>query len=196
MNANRILEDIVVASLEKCVGKLSKISAGRWSLTDVGVAWGTLSEITLKRRSAAGGIAVYFEVGGDCPFTAMIIFRTEDVELISKCFIGFAFPRMADINQAEELLLSELGNIILNSFVSGLSNSLRRSFIPSVPKCIKGEPMFLLEALATALDKKQKYSLVSVMLNLQCDSTVIHSEVVGIIPAKLEGELEKAGKKI
>lgn len=192
MNADNILENIAAAGLRKCVDKLSKISAGHWSLADVSVSWGTFNEIMLKRRSAAGGVAVYFEISGEYPFAVMIIFQTKDVEFISKCFLGFAFPRMAEINQAEELLLSELANIILNSLVGALFNSLKRSFIPSAPKCIKGEPLFLLEALWTMLDKKQKYSLVSMNINLQCDNAVTRAEVIGIIPGKLEKELEKA----
>lgn len=192
MNANNILENIAAAGLKKCMDKLSKISAGHWSLADTSVSWGTLNEIMLKRRSAAGGAAVYFEISGECPFTVMVIFQAKDVKLISKCFLGFAFPRMAEINQAEELLLSELGNIILNSFVGSLSNALKRSFIPSVPKCLTGEPLFLLEALWTMLDKKQKYKLVSIDINLQCDDTITRAEVIGVIPGKLEKELEKA----
>ena len=192
MNADNILENIAAAGLRKCMDKLSKVSAGHWSLADASVSRGALNEIMLKRRSAAGGVAVYFKISGGCPFTAMIIFQSGDIELISKCFLGFAFPRLEEINQAEELLLSELGNIILNSFVGSLSNALKRSFIPSGPKCLKGEPQFLLEALETVLDKEQKYSLISIMLDLQCDRIVTRAEVIGIIPCKLEKEIEKA----
>ena len=192
MNANKILENIMAAGLRKCMDKLSKVSASQWSLADINVFRGTLNEIMLKRRSAAGGVAVYFEISGECPFTAMIVFQSGDIELISKCFLGFAFSRMAEINQAEELLLSELGNIILNSFVGSLSNALKRSFIPSLPKCLKGEPQFLLEAIETILDKKQRYSFISIMLDLKCDNTVTRAEVIGFIPGKLEKELEKA----
>jgi len=192
MNADNILKNIAAAGLRKCMGRLSKISAGHWSLADTSVSWGTLNEIMLKRRSAAGGVAVYFEISGEYPFTAMIIFQTKDVELISKCFLGLAFPRIAEINLAEELLLLELGNIILNSLVGALFNSLKLSFIPSMPKCIKGEPLFLLDALWTMLDKKQKYSVVSMDINLQCDNAVTRAEVIGVIPGKLEKELEKA----
>ena len=55
MNDNRILENIVIAGLEKCVGRLSKVSAGRWSLSDVKVSRGTLSEIALDRPLPSGG---------------------------------------------------------------------------------------------------------------------------------------------
>ncbi|HAH31959.1 MAG TPA: hypothetical protein DCL44_06570 [Elusimicrobia bacterium] len=191
MNANRTLENITVASLEKCVGRLSKVSAGRWSLADVSVSRGALSEIALYRRLGERGPAVYSEVSGDRPFAAMVLFQSADIGIISKCFLGFAFPRMADIDRAEELLLSELGNIILNAFIGSLSNALKRSFIPSQPKCLTGEPRVLLESLAAVLDKEQKYSLISVMLGLQCDHFVTRAEVVGIIPERLEEELEK-----
>ncbi|MCX5784457.1 MAG: hypothetical protein NTX59_02080 [Elusimicrobia bacterium] len=192
MNSNSILETIAVAGLEKCVGKLSKVSAGRWSLADVSVSRSALSEIALERRAGKGGTAVYFEISGAHPFTVMIIFQSADIELISKCFLGFAFPRMADIDHAHELLLSELGNIILNAFMGSLSNALKLSFVPSEPKCLTGKPQFLLESLLAGLDKEQKYSLISIMLDLQCGHLVTQAEVIGIIPKKLEEELEKA----
>ena len=192
MNANHILENIIIAGLEKCVGKLSKVSAGRWSLEDVKVSRGALSEISLARpTTSGGGASVYFKVSGDHPFAVMVIFQSADIEFISKCFLGFAFPRMADIDQAEELLLSELGNIILNAFVGSLSNALKKSFIPSGLKSLKGERRFLLESLAAVLDKDRKYSLISTMLDLQCNHFVTKAEVIGIISEKLEEEFKK-----
>ena len=192
MDAKHILENIVIAGFEKCVGKLSKMSAGRWSLADVKVSRGALSEISLDRNAGEGGSAVYFEISDNRPLAAMVIFQSADIALISKCFLGFAFPRMADIDQAEDLLLSELGNILLNAFTGSLSNALKRSYIPPGPKCLKGERRFLLESLAAVLEKRQKYSLISIMLDLQCDHLITRAEVVGITPEKLEEELEKA----
>ena len=190
MSANRIFENIVIAGLEKCVEKLSEISAGRWSLADVKVSRGALSEISLDRSlPQGGGEAVYFEVSGSRPFAAMVIFQPADIEVISKCFLGLALPRMAEIDQAGELLLSELGNVIVNAVIGSLSNALKRSFIPSGPRSLKGERQVLLKSLAAVLDKKQKHSLISIMVNLQCGHGVTRAEVVSIIPGKLEEEL-------
>ncbi|MCX5784455.1 MAG: hypothetical protein NTX59_02070 [Elusimicrobia bacterium] len=191
MNPDSALETIAAAGLEKCLSSLSKASTGRWSLADMSVSRGALSELALDRRAGEGGTAVYFEVSEDHPFAAMLIFRSADRKHISMCFPDYDFPRLVDINQAEDLLLSELGNIILNAFTGSLSNALERSFIPSGVKSLKGSQRFLLESLAAGLGKGPKYSLISIMLGLQCGQLVTRAEVVGIIPEKLEEELKK-----
>ena len=117
--ASRILESIALLSLEKCAVKLSRISAGKWSVSEVRVSSRSMED-TLKEHGASSGqgAAVYFEISGEFPFTAMVVFRPEDIDTISRGFLGFSFSKMPSLSQAQELLLSELGNIILNSIIS------------------------------------------------------------------------------
>ncbi|OGR52903.1 MAG: hypothetical protein A2049_07310 [Elusimicrobia bacterium GWA2_62_23] len=187
--AAKILERIALAGLEKCVAKLSRISAGRWSVADVKVSYRSMQEAINDHAASRGtGAAAYFEVKGEFPFTSMIIFRPQDIEIISKGFMGFSFSKMPSLNQAQELLLSELGNIILNSLVSSLSNALKKSFLPTAPKCVQGETQFLLEALWTAVDRGP-HKLVTVTLDLQCDGNVTRSELITLIPESMEKAL-------
>ncbi|HAT72624.1 MAG TPA: hypothetical protein DCS63_07395 [Elusimicrobia bacterium] len=187
--AGQILERISVAGLEKCVAKLSRISAGEWSVADVRVSCRSMEEAIFDHSAVRGtGAAVYFEVKGEFPFTSMVVFRPGDIDTISRGFMGFSFSRMPNLNQAQELLLSELGNIILNGLISSLSNALKRSFLPTAPKCVQGETRFLLEALWTAVGRSP-HSLVTVTLDLQCDRTVTRSEVLALIPENMEKAL-------
>lgn len=189
--AGQILERIAVVSLEKCVAKLSRISAGEWSVADARVSWRSMEE-SIREHSAGPrgtGAAAYFEVAGEYPFTSMVVFRPEDIEVISRGFLGFSFSKLPSLNQAQELLLSELGNVILNSLLGTLSNTLKRSFLPSAPKCVQGEIRFLLEALWTATERTGRHSLVTVILDLQCDGTVTRIEVIALIPDNMEQAL-------
>lgn len=193
--AGKILEVIAVTSLERCVAKLSRISTGKWSVADVKVSWRSMQEAIRDHEASRGtGAAAYFEVQGEFPFTTMIIFRPEDIEIISKGFMGFSFSKMPKLNQAQEMLLSELGNIILNSLVSALSNRLKRSFMPSAPKCVQGEIQFLLEALWTAVDRGP-HKLVTVTLDLQCDGSVTRSELITLVPEAMEKALLETADK-
>lgn len=194
VKAGKMLERVAVTALEKCVAKLSRISAGKWSVSEASVSMRSMNE-AVKAHAAAGhatSAAVYFELKGEYPFTSMVVFRPGDIEILSKGFLGFSFSKLPNLNQAQELLLSELGNIILNSLASSLSNALKRSFIPSAPKCVQGEIPFLLEALWTSLDRSDRYSLVTVTLNLQCGADVTRSEVITVIPANMEAALAAA----
>jgi len=194
--ASRILESIALLSLEKCAVKLSRISAGKWTVADVRVSSSGLEE-SIKEHSSGSrgtGAAVYFEIRGEYPFTAMIVFRPEDIDTISRGFLGFSFSKLPNLSQAQELLLSELGNIILNSIVSSLSNTLKHGFLPSAPKCVQGETRFLLEALWTSVDKKLRHRLVTVYMDLEYDKTVTRSEVLVLIPESIENALTGASE--
>lgn len=191
IKAGRILERIAAESIEKCVAKLSRISAGKWSVADVRVSLRSMEE-AIKEHGSSGenGAAVYFEVKGETPFTSMIVFRPGDMEIISRGFLGFSLSKLPSFSQAHELLLSELGNIILNSFISSLSNTLKRGFLPSIPKCVQGETQYLLEALWTSIDRGNRQSLVTVMLDLRCDNALTRSEVLVLVPDGMERALE------
>jgi len=195
-NANEVFTRIAVASLRKCTEKLSRVSAGVWNITSADVSMGTLGE-AIKRHSADDGesTAIYFSVKGDLPFIAILLFDPRDMESISKCFLGYSFSPSPVMSQAGELLLSELGNIILNSFVSALSNALKKVFMPSVPRCVRGVPRYLLEAMGVSMDMEQSYRIVSVKMDIQCDKNVTRSEVLGLIPEKLAQELMNIEKR-
>ena len=189
--ASRNLERIAVESLRKCVAKLTRISAGRWSVADAKVSLRSMDEaIAAAPRGTSAG--VYFDVTGELPFASMIVFRPDDIEILSRGFLGFSFSKLPDLSQAQELLLSELGNIILNALVRSLSGAMGRSFLPSVPKCVQGEAQFLLEALWTSLDRSRRHSLVAVTLDLECDGSVTRSEVFAVIPDEMENALSGA----
>lgn len=189
--AGQILERIAVESLGKCVAKLSRISAGEWSVADARVNWRSMEEAIGEHAEdpRGTGAAAYFEITGEYPFTSMVVFRPEDIDVISKGFLGFSFSKLPSLNQAQELLLSELGNVILNSLLGSLSNTLKRSFLPSAPKCVQGEVRFLLEALWTATGPAGRHSLVTVILDLKCDGTVTRIEVIALIPDNMERAL-------
>ena len=187
---NEMLGRIAVASLQKCVGKLSRVSAGVWSIAGAEVSTETLEE-TINHRGLQDveATVVYLEVKGDLPFFAGILFDPRDVGRISKCFLGYSFSASPVLTQAGEMLLSELGNIILNSFISALSNTLKRVFMPSAPECLSGQPQRLLTAMSAAVDIRQSCHIVKVKLDLKCGESVTRSEVFGLIPEKLAREL-------
>ncbi|MBI4802119.1 MAG: hypothetical protein HY796_06310 [Elusimicrobia bacterium] len=194
-DASRILERLAVESLERCVVKLSKVSVGVWHIDKTNISWGTMEEAIRQHSfNNDAASAVYFDIKGGFPFVAMIIFEPRDIECIAKCFLGYAFPRTQSLRQSEELLLSELGNIILNSFIGSMCNVLKISFVPSAPKCVHGEPQYLLEAFGATMDLKQNFRIITVTLSIQCDKAVTKSEVIGIIPGKLEAEIERIFK--
>ncbi len=191
VKAVKALEGIAAESLEKCVSRLSRVSGGKWSVADARVSWRSREE-SVREHSTGGGVAgaaAYFEVKGEFPFTSLVIFRPGDIEVLCKGFLGVPFMKLPDLNQAQELLFSELGNIIFNSLLSALSNTMKRIFIPSAPKCVKGEIPCLLEALWASLDASVRHNMVTVRLDLTSDGAGTGVEVIVLIPPELETAL-------
>lgn len=191
VKAAKTLEKIAAESLEKCVARLSRVSAGEWSVADSSVSCRSMEEAVKDHSSRGGGesAGVYFEVDGNYPFTSMVVFRPEDIDVLSRGFLGCGFYKLPSLNQAQELLFSELGNIIINSLASSLSGVMKTSCIPSVPKCVRGETPFLLEALWASMDRSGRHNMVTVVLDLRCDGAVTRSEVIALIPSEMEAVL-------
>lgn len=191
LKAGKALEKIAAESLGKCVTRLTRVSTAKWSVADSSVTCRSREEAVKAHDSLAGGegAATYFDVDGQFKFASLVVFRPGDVELLSKGFLGFSFSRLSSLSQAQELLLSELGNIIVNSLVSSISGALGGAYIPSVPKCVRGEIPFLLEALWSSFGETGRHTLVTVGLNLRCCEEVARVEVITLIPEDMEAAL-------
>lgn len=194
--ANRLLEKIISARMKKCAVKLSRLSAGKWSVTGISALRQTIDNV-LNGRGATPGVrtVVYFEISGQYPFTAMVVFRPDDIALISRVYPGGSSPRVQALRQTPEILFSELGNVILNSFIGALFDALSGSFLPTAPRCVRGEPQYLLEAVWMTLNPEQQHNVATVMLGLNCGGAEAHVEVIAVIPETLEKALLSAEKK-
>jgi hypothetical protein len=193
--ANLLLEKIISAGMRKCAAKLSHISAGKWSVLGVSALRRGIDEI-LSGQGAAPGVrtVVYFEISGEHPFTAMVVFRPEDIALISRVYPGGS-PKVQAVKYPPEILFPELGNVILNSFIGSLFDALSGSFLPAAPKCVRGEPQYLLEAVWMTLNPEQQHNVATVTLGLACGGAEARVEVIAIISQTLEKALVSAGKK-
>ena len=188
---NGILERLASLSIERCLVKLSKVSAGTWKLAGVsgsrGMVEAAVGQYDFRGRAAA---AVYMDINGDAPLFSMMLFEPEDMDCISKCFMGYSFPRTQSISMSEEVMLLELGNIILNSLTNSVLNALRRSIMPSTPQFIAGAQSAIVAGLGARMDLKQNFRIVTVSLVMQSGNVSSSSTVFVLIPEELAQELE------
>lgn len=176
--------------MRKCVARLSRASAGKWSVGAVTAAHRSVDQAGEELAAVAPGLAVCFEVAGETPFSCMVAFRPGDAETVSRGYLGFSYTA---VSSAKELLFAEVGNIMVNAFLSSLADALKRRFLPSVPRCVSGEPAFLLEALWAGCGCR-KHSVVMITLGLDCDGSSTRSVVAAVIPDELEAALAEAGR--
>lgn len=192
MNANpdATLESLVTQSLAKCLQRLSRVSAGTWQVTEVKVTSGALEDALRQHDFKTPGIAVYFNLKGMSPLTAVMLFDPADMECISRCFTGHSFPRGAVTTMAEEVMLTELGNIVMNSLINGLLNALRRQSIPTIPGFAEGSLQDLTAELGKTVNVKQGFRIITARLALQRDAATAKVEAIALVPEELAMELE------
>ncbi|MBI5743394.1 MAG: hypothetical protein HY952_02480 [Elusimicrobia bacterium] len=185
-----VLESLTGLSIAKCLMRLSRVSAGTWQVLGAKVSYGTLRDALSQHNFTRPASTVYFTLSGAAPFSGVMLFDRADLECISKCFLGHSFPHTAATTPAEEVMLTELGNIILNALTSTLLNALKKSFMPVVPRFIEGN----LDALSSELGKiprlKQEFRTITVTLEMRTDKAAARSEVLVLLPEELALELE------
>ncbi|MBI4802116.1 MAG: response regulator [Elusimicrobia bacterium] len=189
---NELLERLAVSSLEKCLARLSKVSAGTWRMESAGVRRETLED-ALKRHDfkSSGAAAVYFNVPGEFPFASLALFEPDEIEYISKCFPGYFFSGDRALKPSEEVMLLELGNILLNSVVGAVSDGLKKIFMPAVPRYIQGDARRLAGELGAIMDLQRNFRIITLALDSRCGKNVSRSEMFAVIPEELADELER-----
>jgi len=179
------------ASLKKCLGRLSGVSAGTWELLGISASAGTVEDaVKLHDFVNPRASAVYFNLRGGLPFTAIMLFDPLDMECISKCFMGYSYPRGAVTTQTEEVMLLELGNIVLNSLINSALNALKLSLMPSVPAYLEGDFRDLANGLAPGGDLKQNFRIITATLAIKSDKRSTRSEVIALVPEELARQFE------
>lgn len=189
-NPNLMLESLVTLNLAKCLQRLSRVSAGTWQALAAKVSAGTLGDALGRHNFKNPAAAVYFNLKGISPLTALMLFDPADMECISKCFTGHSFPRGAVTSPAEEVMLTELGNIVMNSMINGILNALRRESIPTIPGFAEGNLPALTAEIGKTVNIKQGFRIVTVPLTLQWDAATARAEAIALVPEELAMELE------
>ncbi|HNW45119.1 MAG TPA: hypothetical protein PKI19_11485 [Elusimicrobiales bacterium] len=190
---NSVLERLAALSLERCLVKLSKVSAGTWELLDTAAARGTLLDaVGLYDFRGGPAAAIYVDVAGEVSLATLVLFDPEGMDCISKCFLGYSFPRSRSVSQSEEVMLLELGNILLNSLCNSIMNALRASFIPSVPRFCSGGRSAIAEALGPGIPSGSDPRIVAVTLGMRSGASESRCKVLLLVPGALAQALEQA----
>lgn len=189
---NGILQRLAVSGLERCLTRLSSVSAGTWKLTYSGIFRGTLPEAVRRHGfTKPSAAAVYFNVKGGFPFASVMFFDPDDTEHLTQCFMGDSFSRAAHPGITGEVVFLELGNMVLNSLINAVQNVLKRKTIPMPPKYLDGEFPGIVAGLGSVMDLKQDFRIFKATLAISRGERSGTSEVFAMIPDELSAELAK-----
>ena len=195
MNAKSdgILSAIAASGLEKCLLKMNRASSGKWELAGARVFTGRIPE-AIKLRNPEGGpsSAVQINVDNSPRFAAVLVFGSGDINHISRCFVNDDLSRARGIERFEEVMLVEIGNILLNALINSLLNSLKRSAVPSVPMHVSGGTEAITDGLGAFMDLNLNYRIIALAVNIRRDGHSSRAEILAILPEELAADLEPA----
>ena len=185
------LKSLAAVDLSRCLLRISRLSAGTWQILDADVSSGTLLDALKSHDYGDPSSAVYLGLRETAPLTLVMMFHPEQTECISRCFTGLSFPRGKATTPAEEMMLTELGNIMLNALISSLLNALKRSAMPAVPQFIEGDLQSIAEKLGSVADLDQSFRTLTIIIEIRSDEGVSTSKVFALFPEAMAQELER-----
>ncbi len=182
------LDLLVQQSLDKCLSRLSRISTGHWRAAMVNSYTGKPADI-FTRYAAETAEAVFLKFAG-LPFHSVMLVPPGDIQCVSRGFTGHSFPKTEKTSIADEIMLTELGNILLNALLNAVINALKRSGLPELPRFMEGDARKLAAEFSGALNLDENCRIVSAAISLECDGLAAWT-LHAFVPNELAREIEQ-----
>lgn len=147
-----LLKKIIETGLKKSVERINKISSYKWEIEKISFEIDNVDKET---------ICVYLVAPSFNKISFLLFVEKKDSDNIFRSFSGYSFGCTNRITKVEELLISELGNIILNSVLGEIANRIKMAIVPQSPKTINGYKKFLLEGISSMIDTNINKTVVS-----------------------------------
>ncbi len=190
---NDTLTRLAAGGLSKCMLKTAEASSWAWELCDFSVVSGKIADAVKLADFGHAAAAIQVNIRNGSRFSAAMLFRSEDIGFISGCFVNGPLYQSESIKDLEEVLLLEIGSIILNAMVNPLIDASKMNAISSVPMFIKGGPGAVMAGLGACLDPKLDFRIIYASLAMRRDGRLARAGVLCVLPQKLAAELEGTG---
>jgi hypothetical protein len=178
---------LAAAGLEKCLLKMTEVSAGAWRLAGARVSRGTVRDAIKRDRGTAPTAALKVKIKGAPPFATAFIFNPEDTSHISGCFLDGSFCSLPDWDQPEVTII-EIGNVVLNALANSLLRAIGATAVPSVPAYFKGDTSSIEKWLDAG---PGTFTVVSARLTMHRGDRTAEAEVFAFLPAALAASHQK-----
>jgi hypothetical protein len=165
------IESLASLSLAKCLLRMSRVTAGTWQVTGTKMSSGTLMDALKQHDFGNRAAVVYFNLRGISPMTAIMALAATDIECVSKCFTGHSFQHGGEITPTEEIMLTELGNIVLNSLMSAVTNALKKNSMPAMPLFAEGDISGIAAGISRQVNPNQLFRIVITTIALKSDNS-------------------------
>jgi len=186
------LERLAAAGIVKCLDRIARAYSGAWRLSGVSAFSATMSEAIGRHEFKGPAAAVRIKVDCGLPFAAVLLFNTADIGHISQCFLGELFSDARKIEQFEDVMLLEIGNIILNALINSLLNAIKQSAVPSVPALFRGDAGSILQGLGGTSGTAAGSRMIAAGISVELDGRACRGGILAMIPEELAARMESA----
>lgn len=189
MPATNALDQLTLLSLQRCLARVSGISSGTWRAACAEPYTGAPAD-ALKPYEADVD-AVYLRLEG-LPLFAVMLVNADELECVNRAFTGHSFPRGKGVSSAEQVMLSELGNILLNATLNPLVNAVKKSAMPSLPRFFEGPATQLAAELAALPGPGVPLRVVPAGIALECCGSFASIRLFAFLPEYYAIQIERA----
>lgn len=188
MGGESELHALARAGLERCLARVSRSSTGTWRVTACSRYPGTAAGL-FGERAGRPAAAVYLALDS-APLCALLLASPAELECVSRGFTGHGFPAGPAVSPAEEIMLSELGNILLNAFVNPLLNALGKGLLPAIPWFTDGDAGTIPARLPPGPVLAAGRRILRAAIDLRCGEASAQLELFAFLPEELALEIE------
>ncbi|MBI4057596.1 MAG: hypothetical protein HY399_08635 [Elusimicrobia bacterium] len=182
----KALEDLIGSGIENSIQAMAKLYRENWSISSSSFRGGAPQDFYSTFKDGGEEEAgVYFSVQQDVPISFLIIFPRNSIQSLVDTLGKKHKASLGTPLKMEEVVLGEVGNILVNSFLGKLSDSFARPFLTSTPHFVRGPKRTLLDATLTSLEKPKDQVLMahvhmfSDRLSADCDFlSIFNSEFI------------------
>ncbi len=171
------IKEIIKSGIENGLLRLNKISSFKWELKEI--------KFSIESTDYES-ICVYLTAKNWKKSFFSLFINKNEASKIFKLFSGYFLTSISTHNKSYEIIIAEIGNIILNSILSNIANKTKTVILPEVPKTINGEKKFILENLSTMIEENKNKLPLVVQLTMESMNETIKTEIYVFIEEDLK----------
>ncbi|MCX5784013.1 MAG: hypothetical protein NTW04_06225 [Elusimicrobia bacterium] len=157
-----LFENIAETGVHESLMSLSRMFQGTWSLFPQKIRLLSAEEINRicpeKETARVGGDLA---LEGDIPISLLYTFSQESAINLTHCMADSAGLKNRDLPSLEVLAVAEISNILGNTFLNVIANTLRIKLLASIPRVISGTRRALFSKAAARAKISAEHIFVS-----------------------------------
>ncbi|MBI3549717.1 MAG: chemotaxis protein CheC [Elusimicrobia bacterium] len=170
-------QKLIEASVETSMQSMAKLTQRDWSITSVGLTDGHTQDFLKIFESQQGvhsGVQLWSK--GSYPLLFLLLFSPKSSAALTAALSSIYQLELSEAALSRKLVLEEVGNIIISSFLKRLANTLKQTILTTTPAYLEGSKKELLTATMASLGGRKGTGEHAVMVHIGMSSASLSAD--------------------